>query len=233
VVIFPSLDHVLEIDWEDTPVDDYFQKPFDPRQIQSRISLIFTRAARARDANPLSRLPGNHSIMRELQTRIDKEAPFAVGYVDLDNFKSYNDKYGFLRGDEILKMTARLLTNAIRTLDSPKAFVGHVGGDDFVFIVPPDKLNSVCRELIKNFDLVVGDFYDDKDKRRGYIDSKNRKGQKERFPIVSISIAVVTNEYRPIKHLGQVSSIAAEVKRRVKSLQGSNYLKDMRGSKGK
>lgn len=221
----------LDIDWDNTPVDDYLSIPRDPWEIRRRISLIFSRAARVRDANPLTRLPGNHSIMREIQGRIDSESPFAIGYVDLDHFKSYNDRYGFLRGDEIIKMTSRLLTNSIRNLDSPEAFVGHVGGDDFVFVVPPNRLDSVCQEVIKNFDLIVGNFYDEDDRIRGYIDSTNRKGEKERFPIMSISIAIVTNEYRPIKHIGEVGAIAAEVKKRLKSMKGSNYVKDMRGSK--
>jgi len=231
LILHPS-EHGLEIDWEDTPVDDCLQRPLDPKEIQSRISLTFARAARVRDANPLTGLPGNYSIMKEIQARIDGEPPFAVGYVDLDYFKSYNDKYGFLRGDEIIKMTARLLTNSVRKLDSPEAFVGHIGGDDFVFVVPPDRLDSVSQEVIGNFDLIVGDFYDEEDRIRGYIEATNRKGKEERFPIMSVSIAGVTNEYRPIKHIGQVSAISAEVKKYLKSMEGSNYMKDPRGSKG-
>ncbi len=225
--------HDRKINWEDMPVDDYLKRPLDPKEIRSRISLILARVARVRDANPLTRLPGNYSIMREIQGWIDSEFPFAVGYVDLDHFKSYNDKYGFMRGDEIIKMTARLLTNSLRKLDSPEAFVGHIGGDDFVFIVPPERLDSVCQEVIKNFDLIVVNFYDEEDKITGYIDSTDRKGKKHRFSIMSVSIAVITNQYRPIKHIGQVSAIAAELKKRVKSMRGSNYVKDMRGSKGK
>jgi len=232
VLILQPVEHDLEIDWEDTPVDDYLQRPLDPDEIRSRISLTVTRAARVRDANPLTGLPGNYSIMKEIQARIDGESPFAVGYVDLDYFKSYNDKYGFLRGDEIIKMTARLLTNSVRKLDSPETFVGHVGGDDFVFVVPLDRLDSVCQEVIGNFDLIVGDFYDEEDRIRGYIEATNRKGKEERFAIMSVSIAVITNEYRPITHIGQVSAISAEVKKRLKSMEGSNYMKDLRGSKG-
>lgn len=231
MLIIPSLLHEPELDWENTPVDDYLRKPLDPNETRSRIFLTLSRAARVRDANPLTRLPGNYSIMKELQERIDNKPLFAVGYLDLDYFKSYNDKYGFLRGDEIIKMTARLLTNSIRKLGSPEAFVGHVGGDDFVFIVPCEKMEGVCRELISNFDLIVGNFYDEEDRIYGYIEAKNRKGRKERFPLMSVSIAVVTNEYRPIKHIGQVSAIAAEVKKRVKAMDGSNYIKDLRGSK--
>jgi hypothetical protein len=119
----------------------------------------------------------------------------------------------------------------MRKVDSPEAFVGHVGGDDFVFIVSPDQLDGACTEVIRNFDLITGNFYDEEDRIRGYIDSTNRKGEDERFPIISLSIAVVTNEYRPITHIGEVSAIAAQVKKRVKSMEGSKYLKDLRGSK--
>jgi diguanylate cyclase (GGDEF)-like protein len=232
MLIIPSLSSKPEIEWENTPVDDYLRKPLDPGETRSRIFLALSRAAGVRDANPLTRLPGNYSIMKELQERIDHKPRFAVGYVDLDYFKSFNDKYGFLRGDEIIKMTARLLTNSIRRLSSPDAFVGHIGGDDFVFIVPCENVEGVCRELIGNFDLVIGNFYDEEDRIHGYIEAKNRRGRNERFPLMSVSIAVVTNEYRPIKHIGQISAIAAEVKKRVKAMDGSNYIKDLRGSKG-
>ncbi len=219
--------HDLKIDWQDMPVDDYLQKPLDPNEIRSRVSLTFARSARVRDANPLTRLLGNYSIMMEIQARIDSGSPFAVGYLDLNNFKSYNDKYGFLRGDEVIKITARILSNCVRKLEPPEAFVGHIGGDDFVFILPPNRLDSVCQEVIRNFDLIVGNFYDEEDKTRGYIDAKNRKGEKERFPIVSVSIGIITNEHRPIKHIGEVSTILTEVLKRVKFMEGSNYAKDL------
>ena len=218
------------IDWNQLPVDDYLNKPLMPSEILSRFALIFARATRVRDANPLTRLPGNYSITKEIDDCIHRAQPFSIAYADLDNFKSYNDKYGFLRGDEIIKITARIVTNSVRRLRLPHAFVGHVGGDDFVFIVPPERMEGVCREIIAHFDLVVGDFYDEDDRRRGFIESKNRKGEEETFPFVSLSIAVVTNEYRPIRHIGQVSAIAAEVKKHVKSMSGSNYYKDKRGS---
>jgi diguanylate cyclase (GGDEF)-like protein len=233
VLILQPAQHDRPIKWEDVPADDYLKRPLGPNELGTRISLNLMRTARVRDINPLTRLPGNYTIIKEIQERIDRGSLFAIGYVDLDNFKSFNDRYGFLRGDEVIKVTARLVTNSVRKLHTVDAFVGHIGGDDFVFIVPPDRLNDVCQEVIRNFDLIVGDFYDEGDRTRGYIESVNRKGQKEQFPIVPISIAVVTNEYRPIKHIGEVSSIAAEIKNRVKSMQGSNYVKDLRGSKCK
>lgn len=213
---------------QELPIDDYFEPAYTDEEIRSRVSLVFARAARVRDANPLTRLPGNYTITKEIQSRIDHGGHFEIAYLDLDHFKSYNDKYGFLRGDEIIKMTARLLTNAVRRRGGTEAFVGHVGGDDFVFIVPPDQMPGVCEEIIRHFDLVVGDFYDETDRLRGYIESTNRKGEAETFPFVSVSIAVVTNEHRPIEHIGEVSAIAAEVKKRAKAMPGSSYYKDKR-----
>jgi len=229
VLVLGSETH-LDLIWEDIPVDDYLCRPLDVDEAMRRVSLIFARMARVRDANPLTGLPGNYSIMKQIQGRIDSRQHFEVAYVDLDNFKSFNDKYGFLRGDDIIKITARLLTNSVRKSDSPEAFVGHVGGDDFVFIVPPPHMDRVCREIIRNFDLVVSNFYDEGDRVRRAIESTNRKGEIETFPFVSVSIAVVTNEHRPIKHIGEVSAIAAEVKKLVKSMPGSNYHRDLRGS---
>jgi len=217
-----------DMDWSGLPVDDYLIKPLVTAEVVSRLSLIFVRASRVQDANPLTRLPGNYSITKEIDDCIDNKQRFSIAYVDLDNFKSFNDKYGFLRGDEIIKITARVLTNSVRKLRLSTGFVGHVGGDDFVYIVPPEKMDNVCKEIIQHFDLVVGDFYDEEDRKRGCIHSTNRKGEEECFPLVSLSIAVVTNEYRPIKHIGQVSAIAAEVKKYVKSMSGSNYYKDRR-----
>jgi len=222
--------NIYNLDWENAPVDDYLQRPFTTEDLWLRLSLALSRAVRNRDSNPLTLLPGNYSITRELQLRIDRKAQFSVGYVDLDNFKSYNDKYGFLRGDEIIKITARLLTNSVHKLHSNDSFVGHIGGDDFVFIVPPNLTDTVCSEIISDFDLIIGNFYDEDDRARGFIDSINRKGQKERYPIISLSIAVISNEYYPIKHIGQISAIAAEIKKRAKAIPGSSCAKDLRRS---
>jgi diguanylate cyclase (GGDEF)-like protein len=230
IVLVLGSERHSDLIWENIPIDDYLCRPLDGDEAMRRVSLIFARAARVRDANPLTGLPGNYSIMKQIQSRINSGQHFEVAYVDLDNFKSLNDRYGFLRGDEIIKITARLLTNSVRKSDSPEAFVGHVGGDDFVFIVPPRQMDRVCREIISNFDLVVSNFYDEEDRARRAIVSTNRKGEIETFPFVSVSIAIVTNERRPIKHIGEVSAIAAEVKKLVKSMPGSNYHRDLRGS---
>lgn len=230
ILLIPSGFVWDKINWDAVPADDYIIKPVNADDLNLRVSLSFSRAARELDANPLTRLPGNNSIIKEGQKRIDSGKGFALAYIDLDNFKPYNDKYGFSRGDEILRMTARVVTNAVRELNRPDTFVGHVGGDDFVFIVPPHLVEGICGQIIKYFDLLITTFYDEEDRVRGYMDSINRKGEKERFQIMTISIAVVTNEKRKINHLGEVSAIAADLKKYAKSLKGSKYVKDLRGN---
>lgn len=220
------------IDWDSTPADDYITKPINPDELIFRISFSISRSERELDANPLTRLPGNNPITKEIQKRIDSSKKFALAYIDLDNFKAYNDKYGFIRGDEALRVTARIVTNAVRELNQPGTFAGHIGGDDFVFIVPLKYADEVCQRIIKHFDAIITSFYDEEDRLKGYIDSADRTGKKRKIPVMTVSIAVVTNEKRKISHIGEASTIAADLKKYCKSLKGSNYVTDRRG-KGK
>jgi diguanylate cyclase (GGDEF)-like protein len=151
-----------------------------------------------------------------------------VAYADLDYFKAFNDKYGFSRGDEVIRMTARVITNGVREEISEGSFVGHVGGDDFLFLVPPDRVDRICEEILKNFDLIVTTFYDEEDRMKRRIETVDRQGNPATFPIMSLSIAVVTNERRTFTHFGEISAVAAEVKKYVKGKKGSNYFKDRR-----
>ena len=151
-----------------------------------------------------------------------------MAYLDIDNFKSFNDRYGYARGDEVLVVTCRILTTVVSELAGTDGFVGHVGGDDFVFMSAPSAIDAICQTLIKRFDLVIPDFYDPEDRQAGFIDSVDRRGNHERFPIMSLSIAVVTNEHRDISHPGDVSKIASELKKVAKSRPGSVYVKDNR-----
>ncbi|NOY53532.1 MAG: response regulator [Deltaproteobacteria bacterium] len=216
------------IDWSEVQADDVLVKPFKSEEVLMRVSLAFSRISRSLDANPLTRLPGNQSILKEVQRYLDGNLPFAVGYADLDYFKAFNDKYGFSRGDEVIRMTARVITNGVREHTPEGSFVGHVGGDDFVFLVPPDSVDCVCEEILKNFDLIVTTFYDEEDRMKRKIETVDRQGNPATFPIMSLSIAVVTNERRVFAHFGEISAIAAEVKKFVKGKKGSNYFKDRR-----
>lgn len=214
--------------WNQVEVDDFLVRPFNPSEVRDRINLTLCRAMRAMDANPLSKLPGNTSIIQRIQQLLDGRDEFALAYCDLDYFKSYNDKYGFSRGDEVLMMTARLIVNTIRSYQGVMSFVGHVGGDDFVFILPPDKVEDACKRIIKAFDDIIPHFYDPDDRKRGDITSVDREGNTKVFPLMAISIAVVVNTEGRLTHYGEVSSIAMGLKKKAKENPKSNYVLDRR-----
>jgi len=213
--------------------DDYITKPFDPPELLARVRMILRRTAKSLDANPLTKLPGNVSIIEEIQTRLDSGKPAAYCYVDLDNFKAFNDKYGFERGDEALKMTARILLIAMRETGTPEDFLGHIGGDDFVLITTPPKVEPLCQKIVTELARTACSLYDEEDLRKGYIDSHDRDGKPRRFPLLTISIGVVTNEHHPIRHVAEVSEMGAELKHWAKSHGGNQWVKDRRGEEEK
>ncbi len=208
--------------------DDYVVKPFEPQELLARIKMILRRSERDLDANPLTRLPGNVSIMGDLQNRIDKKAPFAVAYADLDKFKAFNDKYGFRSGDEVIRETARLLIRAVQELGNTDDFIGHIGGDDFVFVTTPDKAETICQKVVDDFEKLSPSFYNDEDRAAGFIISKDRKGVEQKFGLLSISIAIVTNEKRTLSHVAQIAEIGAELKEMAKAINRSSFVKDKR-----
>ncbi len=217
------------ISWDSYPVEDFIATSFKHEELLNRIGLCLSRYSRTLDPNPLTRLPGNTSIMREIQQKLDLEQRAAICYVDIDNFKAFNDKYGFARGDEALRMTARILSNVIRDYHREDTFVGHVGGDDFVFIVPAEHVDDVCGKIIARFDSIIPNLYDDDDRKRGSILSKDRQGKKQRFPLMTISIAIVVNDAsKNLKHYGEVSEAASQIKKHVKKKENSNYMLDRR-----
>jgi diguanylate cyclase (GGDEF)-like protein len=208
--------------------DDYVKKPFNERELLSRIRNIFKRIDRNRNANPLTGLNGNIEIQRDITSRISRGLLFAVIYADLDNFKAYNDVYGYSNGDRIIVLTADILTDQTMLFGNPDDFVGHVGGDDFILVSTPDKAEQICRSVIAEFDDKVLNFYNEEDRERGVITTKNRKGEIDTFPLMSISMAIVTNERREINSYVEVGEIAAEVKKKLKTMPGSNYFMDRR-----
>ncbi|MFA5345785.1 MAG: response regulator [Candidatus Omnitrophota bacterium] len=217
-----------KVDGIDAGADDYVVKPFEPKELLARIRMILRHTERDLEANPLTRLPGNVSILKELSKRIENKSLFAVCYIDLDKFKSYNDKYGFEHGDEVIRETARLLIRATREHGNHDDFVGHIGGDDFVIVTTPDKTDSLCQKVILDFENLVPSFYNEKDAKNGYITGKDRQGQEQKIPLLSVSIGIVTNEYRKVTHVAQIGEIGAELKSYAKSLERSNYVKDRR-----
>jgi len=208
--------------------DDYIVKPFEPKELLASIRMTLKRSERDLDANPLTRLPGNISIIGELSERIDKKEKFAVCYVDLNKFKAYNDSYGFEHGDDIIKETARILIRAVQEIGTDSDFIGHIGGDDFVVITKVETAEAISGRIIADFDLSAPHFYNETDRENGYILAKDRAGNMQKVPLVSVSIGIVTNELRKIEHVAQVGEIGAELKAFAKSKEGSNYVKDKR-----
>jgi len=211
-----------------TGADDYITKPFNIEELETRIQAHLRRSERDLGANPLTILPGNIALEQTLRERLATEQPLAVLYIDLTNFKEFNDEYGWLKGDEIIKMLAREILNAVRVQGNPDDFVGHIGGDDFVVLSTPARAEAVAQTIITNFDVQVPAFYPEEVRVRGYIETVDRRGRPFRAPIVSVSIAIVTNEQVRFYHPGQISARAAELKRYVKSLPGSQYAFDRR-----
>jgi len=219
-----------DIDWCAAEVDELLTRPLTAPMLRARISLTLARASRSLDANPLTKLPGNTSIIGRIQERIDRKEDFALAYADLDYFKSFNDKYGFSRGDEVLMMTARIIVNTVRAVGGAKAFVGHVGGDDFVFILPVDQVEAACQAVVRSFDDIVPHFYDADDRERGFIQSVDREGNRRSFPLMAISIAVVFNRDGRLTHYGEASQMAMTLKKKAKENPRSCYVLDKRQS---
>jgi diguanylate cyclase (GGDEF)-like protein len=188
------------------------------------------RADRDQNSNPLTKLPGNSIINRTITQRLS--SPLAVLYADLDNFKAYNDKYGFNMGDKIIQYAADTLSFAVRNYGNSNDFLGHVGGDDFVIISTPDKSEIISAHICEEFDKTITQFYNQEDKERKKIVAYDRQGILREFPLVSISIAIITNEKRELVSPTQIAHIAAELKHYVKTKPdgtvGSNFAKDRR-----
>jgi diguanylate cyclase (GGDEF)-like protein len=208
--------------------DDYITKDAEPEEIEARIAMVLRRYKTTLSANPLTKLPGTGELESRLRELIAAGTPFAVGYADLNNFKAYNDVYGFVQGDAVIKHTALTLVAALRDAGNGNDFVGHIGGDDFIFMTSPACVETVCRECIARLDRDLPGFYSAADRARGHIVTTDRQGVSRQFPLLSIVIAVVTNERRTIANLGEVAQIASDVKKHLKSLAGSNYAFDRR-----
>jgi diguanylate cyclase (GGDEF)-like protein len=217
-----------KIDGIDAGADDYVVKPFEPKELLARIRMILRRTERDLEANPLTRLPGNVSILNELSKRLESNALFAVCYLDLDKFKAYNDTYGFEHGDNVIRETARILIRVTLEDGNSDDFIGHIGGDDFVVVTCLDKAENICQKIISEFDKAIPAFYNETDRQRGYIIAHDRKGNEQNMPLITISIGIVTNEFRKIEHVAQIGEIGAELKSFAKSIGKSNYIRDKR-----
>lgn len=216
------------LDWRVVEADDLLFLPSSFEVIKSRLELVLGRASRSMDTNALTYLPGNRSIINFAQSAIYNQENFAFAYADLDNFKAFNDKYGFARGDEILMLTSRLISSIVLYNKSNLRFVGHIGGDDFVFCLPPDKIEDACKQIISSFDEMVPRFYDEDDREAGKIISIDRLGKVCTFPLMGISLAVVFSAAGDVIHYGKLAERAAQVKKLAKNKPESAYVLDRR-----
>ncbi len=180
------------------------------------------------DASPLTRLPGGIAIENVLKKRLESGQPIAFCVLDLDNFKAFNDRYGYANGSEVLKESARIIESAVKTKGTADDFIGHVGGDDFVVITTPDHMREVAAEIINQFDARIPAFYEPEDQKRGYIMGKTRQGVEMQFPLMTISIAIVTNGLRKLTDPLEASEIAAELKEYAKTIPRSIFVVDKR-----
>ena len=212
----------------DTGVDDYLVKPFEPQELLARVRMVLRRTSQELEANPLTHLPGNVSIQRELEARLSQGRALAVCYADLDHFKVFNDHYGFARGDDIIPLTAKILLQAVRARGHPDDFIGHIGGDDFVMITTPDRAEGVCQQVIEEFDATIPGRYDEADRRRGHLIHTDRKGAPVTVGLLTISIAIVSSASQPLTHVGQIAKIGAELKAYAKQAEKSLYVTERR-----
>ena len=181
------------------------------------------------DTSPLTRLPGGVAIENVMKKRIAADAPIAFCLMDIDNFKAYNDHYGYAKGNDIIQATAAIISEAVAKYGHEDDFIGHIGGDDYVLITTPDLYPRICQAVIDTFDKTIPGFYDEEDRQRGHIIGENRQGQEVKFPLASLSIAVVTNVKRKFKNHIQYGEVAAEMKEHAKTVAGSTFMVDQRG----
>ena len=229
IVILTALDQIDEKAHSfNVGADDYLTKPIESRELFLRIEAHLRRSVRELGANPLTGLPGNPIIEQNIRTRIQSNQPIAVLYIDLDNFKAFNDAYGWVQGDVVIKALAVILCNVVQEFGNKDDFVGHIGGDDFLLLTTPEHASTIAEKIIAEFDKIIPTFYSADARERGYLIAKDRRGRPFRAPVATVAIAIVTNEEHELQTPAQIASIAAEVKKYVKTHPGSHYAFDRR-----
>jgi|WetSurMetagenome_2_1015567.scaffolds.fasta_scaffold00115_4 diguanylate cyclase (GGDEF)-like protein len=226
LAILPD-DFVIPV-WEDFLADDYIRRSMVDSELLKRVELSLFRAERIVEINPLTRLPGNITIMRQIQGRLDRGEKFAVAYADIDFFKPFNDRYGFSRGDEALKMVGRLIQNVVKEQQPRGSFVGHIGGDDFIYVMDIDIIEDTSCRIAGYFDKMVGTLYDMQDRLEKCIHSTDRSGNERTFPLMTISIGITHNRHREFAHYSEIGHVASEMKHVSKEIAGSSVQMDRR-----
>jgi len=214
--------------WFASGVDEVVTSLFTPAEQRARLEAMLTRTERDVSVHPSTRLPGTNEIEREIRRQLDSGRTFAVCYADLDHFKEFNDRYSYYDGDRVIYLLSRILHDVVKGMLGPAGFVGHIGGDDFIFIVPFESASAVCTEILEVFDTLIPLQYNEADRRAGYFFGKDRRGQLHRVPLMTLSIGIVTNRNRTFSHPAQVSELATEMKSYAKTLPGSLFVVDRR-----
>ena len=208
--------------------DEVLQPAITSDVMRCRMDAVLARSDRDLGVHPSTRLPGAGPIEGEIKRCLGTGEIFAVCYADLDHFKEFNDRYSYNQGDRVIRILAMILHDMVKGICGESGFVGHIGGDDFIFIIPYDAVNDVCSEIIATFDALVPYQYSDADRRAGYFFGKDRRGVLDRVPLMTVSIGVVSNAQRPLKEARQVSQLATEMKSYAKTLSGSVFTIDRR-----
>ncbi len=196
--------------------------------VATRLDAMLRRSDRDLTVHPSTRLPGTVEIEAEVQRRIVAGELFAMCYADLDHFKEFNDRYSYYDGDRVIRILAKILHDVVKGIAGERGFVGHIGGDDFIYVIPVADVVEICAEIVSIFDTLIPFQYSEQDRRAGYFFGKDRRGQLHRVPLMTVSIGVVTNERRHFTHAAQVSELATEMKSYAKTLPGSVYSVDRR-----
>lgn len=208
--------------------DEVVRESLSPSEVRTRLDAMLRRSDRDLVVHPSTRLPGAVEIEAEINRRLSDGRLFAMCYADLDHFKEFNDRYSYYEGDRVIRILAKILHDVVKGLCSDQGFVGHIGGDDFIFIIPVGAVNEACTEIVAVFDTLIPYQYSEQDRRAGYFFGKDRRGQLHRVPLMTVSIGVVTNERRRFTHAAQVSELATEMKSYAKTLPGSVFSIDRR-----
>lgn len=224
IVVSSQREKEHAVDVLKTDVQYYIKKPIDDEFFYYTIKNIVGLLTKNRRISPLTGLPGNVQIQTEMKKRLLNKETFAILYFDLDNFKAYNDVYGFSNGDEIIKFTARTISKHVHQIENSDNFIGHIGGDDFVAIIGQTDYDKVCQEIIAEFDKYTVDFYNEDDVERGYVEVANRRGIIEQFPLTTISIAVLEVDSKVYKTTLEIGEVAGQIKHQAKTVPGSAYV---------
>ncbi len=219
------------ISWENLHVEDFiWKRQISNEEMLARVNLSVIRSERIVEINPLTRLPGNISINKQIQERLDGDKVFALAYADLDHFKPFNDFYGFSRGDEVIKVTGRLVLNTVKAIQPKNSFVGHIGGDDFVYIIDLNLVEEAAGEIIHAFDRIIPTFYNAEERVRGHIESVDRQGHIRNYSLITLSIGIAHNRKRSFSHYGELTQVASSMKGHAKHFKGSCFRMDRRQS---